>query len=689
MNFPTLATPDIASPWHTSFGGEGYGACGGACSFGVLSCLAWQDLAGTPECALVGGAAISFAYGAAAQSITCSPLGGPFFSYFGVQGVPVFCSASSGLRVVLSLSASARAAGCALSTASYPGTFSTGVLNVTAAGNVSCSLAIAQKGDEVYAPAATLTLSAQFAPSPAGYYGPSAAQPLPCPAGSAGASSGATSAAACAACLPGRFAASAGASACTACPAGTFSSASAATSSSACLLCSPPNYCPEASAAPLPCPGGTWGSDAGLTNASCSGSSPGGLWLPAGSLSLEANATLCPAGAWCPPGTAAPVLCQLGTYNPFQGNDTAAACLACGAGRFGNVTGLSGPFASQLVHVGTEDYWYFYANTCQDCPAGLYSATVGATACTLPCPQGSYCPPASSTPTLCPSGTWRAAQGGGSAMDCTECALGTISAAVGATSASTCQPCAAGSYNEDAGNMVCTQCPAMSYCPRGSAAPVACPANSFNLLLGSTSLAACLTCSGSQCAPGSFSLSGSTPCSAAPAGTYVAVCASKVTVVCPAGYACAAGATSPVPCTALPGYGCMQGSSDINGTQCLSGSYCLGGSTPPQLCACPGLCGSVGMSQPVTGSSVWAVSTVVGTGVASTLDGPGLSATTNGPYGLTSDTVGNVCESPAVAQRGTPPPHTHPLLRTLTPYSPTHCPDLQTGQSGLETLSAS
>jgi hypothetical protein len=37
----------------------------------------------------VGGASIAFAYGTQAQTITCAPLGGPFWGYFGgAAGVP-------------------------------------------------------------------------------------------------------------------------------------------------------------------------------------------------------------------------------------------------------------------------------------------------------------------------------------------------------------------------------------------------------------------------------------------------------------------------------------------------------------------------------------------------------------------------------------------------------------------------
>ncbi len=76
LNFPSLTSADIASAWHTSFGGEGFGTCTG-CSFGVLSCLAYESLLMRDECALVGGASISFNYGTQSQTITCGALGGP------------------------------------------------------------------------------------------------------------------------------------------------------------------------------------------------------------------------------------------------------------------------------------------------------------------------------------------------------------------------------------------------------------------------------------------------------------------------------------------------------------------------------------------------------------------------------------------------------------------------------------
>ena len=160
-NFPTLTSNNIASPWHTSFGGGSYGNCAASsCSFGVLSCLAYETLSSFPECALVGGASISFNYGTQSQTITCISLGGPYWGYFNVLGIPVYCYTSSGLTVTVS---STTTSACTYVSSSFPGTYSTGYLNTTSTGG-TCTLIVTQTGDQVYAAAVPVTISCAFGP---------------------------------------------------------------------------------------------------------------------------------------------------------------------------------------------------------------------------------------------------------------------------------------------------------------------------------------------------------------------------------------------------------------------------------------------------------------------------------------------------------------------------------------------
>ena len=129
---------------------------------------------------------------------------------------------------------------------------------------------------------------------------------------------------------------------CTPCPGGSFQAQSGQT---ACEACTSGRYCTEASAAPLPCAGGTH------QNAS---------------LTVMTNAddcVVCPVGTFCSVGSVEPTSCAPGTYNDQRN-----------------------------------------ASRCVECAAGFFQALAGATAC-FTCSVGGYCQRGATSPQLCPGGT--------------------------------------------------------------------------------------------------------------------------------------------------------------------------------------------------------------------------------------------------------------------------------------------
>ena len=95
------------------------------------------------------------------------------------------------------------------------------------------------------------------------------------------------------------------------------------------------------------------------------------------------------------------------------------------------------------------------------CPAGYACAGAGVADPVL-CPTGTYCPAGSATPLPCSEGTYGAAEGLGSADECTPCPRGSY------CSAGQRNACPQGTYNEAAGQAASTAC--VSCMPRASTA---------------------------------------------------------------------------------------------------------------------------------------------------------------------------------------------------------------------------
>jgi hypothetical protein len=190
-------------------------------------------------------------------------------------------------------------------------------------------------------------------------------------------------------------------------------------------------YCPQAVAAPIACPAGTFNAFTGANQFSNCSVCTVGHWCGAG---VSAPSGLCPAGYWCPANTSTSTpttVCPPATYRSAVGAEVSAACAACPAGYYCPSYGISVP---------------------------------------LPCPKGSYCLSGVSVAAACPIGTFSNQTGTVTSVDCTACSPGYYCASVGLTAPT--GPCDAGYYCQLGATIAAPinpiqggVCPAGGFCP--------------------------------------------------------------------------------------------------------------------------------------------------------------------------------------------------------------------------------
>ncbi|KAJ1175223.1 hypothetical protein NDU88_000514 [Pleurodeles waltl] len=96
------------------------------------------------------------------------------------------------------------------------------------------------------------------------------------------------------------------------------------------------------------------------------------------------------------------------------------------------------------------------------CPAGTFSTSLGngrVSECSA-CPEGSFCLPGTSKPTLCPAGTYRTEQGARTLQECDQCPAGSFCPELGTRSP---KPCGPGKFS-DSGASTCSLCLPGYYC---------------------------------------------------------------------------------------------------------------------------------------------------------------------------------------------------------------------------------
>jgi hypothetical protein len=160
----------------------------------------------------------------------------------------------------------------------------------------------------------------------------------------------------------------------------------------------------------------------------------------------------------------------------------------------------------------------------QSCPAGYYCPPTANSP--IPCPVAYYCPPGTTGdlnsedgtgPKPCPTGTYTPL----GASDPAQCTSGIT----------------AGYYNN---NGIATICPAGTYCPANTPAPVPCPAGTYNPQRGKPSVQGCLNCpAGSYCvAKATVGATSATPCTPGTYSTAIKATAKTTCISCPPGTTC-------------------------------------------------------------------------------------------------------------------------------------------------------
>ncbi|KAJ1471547.1 hypothetical protein T484DRAFT_1843660 [Baffinella frigidus] len=330
----------------------------------------------------------------------------------------------------------------------------------------------------------------------------------PCPAGSASDAEGATSAATCETCPTGSFAA-AGAGVCGCLP-GSYLDASV-TSGSACVTCPAGTYSGDGVGACEQCPATTVTAGPGSANASdcvcaaggtlsmgmtCEGtcgcvssSEPSGV-LSDGPVDYVNDADC----SWLLRGFNATVTFtafSIDTYDYVYVERSADADFSTGVTLLATLTGDGLP--SRRTYSAGGDYlrlrltsnykgqasgfdasWSVGScapcdpgtykdalgiETCALCPAGSFSAAVGAADASTcsPCPAGSYSAAGAEACDLCHAGSYAVAPG---ALSCAGCPAGSSTAVEGASDAAACVPCEVGTYKSGSGAGTCVVCPA-------------------------------------------------------------------------------------------------------------------------------------------------------------------------------------------------------------------------------------
>lgn len=265
-----------------------------------------------------------------------------------------------------------------------------------------------------------------------------------------------------------------------------------------------------------------------------------GTWCPSGMTRAPTLATeACPAGNYCPIATANPVPCAAGKYRPFDGADDEEDCSRSLRGYYtiagaSNLTGLcepgyycpEGSTGPREVPCPASTYNPYYGrwsdDDCSLCVSGGY-CEVGSAFPSV-CPRGYFCIAGVSSFAPCPDGTFGNASGLRREEDCSSCSPGYYCDGTGLPRPrGLCDPgyyCIEGSNTSSPNGpnspsvsgyvpaSTCTAlrnvtnqrrsvggiCPIGGYCPVGSSYPTACPAGTFGNRSGMTDADDCANC---------------------------------------------------------------------------------------------------------------------------------------------------------------------------------------------------
>uniref|UniRef100_W5M2P7 Tyrosine-protein kinase ephrin type A/B receptor-like domain-containing protein n=1 Tax=Lepisosteus oculatus TaxID=7918 RepID=W5M2P7_LEPOC len=274
----------------------------------------------------------------------------------------------------------------------------------------------------------------------------------------------------------------------------------------------------------------------------------------------------CPEGSFCREGSAKPSPCPASTFRRQKGGKQAEDCSLCPAG-------YSCPHLAtvQPHSCGAGSYSDQGSAACSPCLPGHYcsheTTSREAMLSTMVCPAGLICSAGldrepQRAAILCPKGFY--CPGGSIDPNPRPCPNGTYSDQPGLRDLSDCSPCPEGKYcysdqqpHIHGLSQPTGQCPDGYYCPVGTGYPYSFP-----------------------CPPGLYRNSshghGGGDCVPCAPGHYCAQAATHAPAVCPKGFFCIEGSSTPEPCeegTYSPRLALRQGSEC---TPCGGGRYCTG-----------------------------------------------------------------------------------------------------------------
>eukprot|EP00347_Sterkiella_histriomuscorum_P024400 403331247 len=274
--------------------------------------------------------------------------------------------------------------------------------------------------------------------------------------------------------------------------------------------CPEGSYCPKGTGNPVPCPKGSFnGRLNGQSISDCQACPSGALCNMTGISNPQDF--LCPPGYYCVRGALEAVACKEGTYRSVKGGSSESSCTQCDSGFYCNneaqvvpIVCPNGTFCptGSLSPTGCPPGQYCPAKsaTPTKCPAGFYCP--GRSELYYKCQNGTYCPAGSSAPVVCPGGTFGSGNSNNvnQTVSCDTCGRGQYSLK---SQLGLCLDCTPGYVCLGSTNSATPQtielnngyeCPPGNYCPLGSYKEQSCPAGTYNKYEGRISLGDCLGC---------------------------------------------------------------------------------------------------------------------------------------------------------------------------------------------------
>lgn len=213
------------------------------------------------------------------------------------------------------------------------------------------------------------------------------------------------------------------------------------------MTCPQGNYCPLGSQDPTNCSITHYNPNTGGADYTACQLCKGGFYCfdeALGNLFSAGDTYKCPPGFYCPPGTWVPLPCEAGTYADSS---------------------LTYPPSSMA--------------SCLACPQNFYCPQSTPYQFQNTCPNGTYCGPKASWPTLCPPGNYCYRQLNSSSVVCTF----------------------GGTLNTN--GLYCV-CPAGFYCPLGTSVPKPCNKTKGDICVAGSIFPSRAQASSSICKPGYF-----------------------------------------------------------------------------------------------------------------------------------------------------------------------------------------